>query len=184
MSTKTDLEKLSSLYDTVKLMEIHDIFKNRKMYSRMLCEMHDLLRNEFKRILPKEQTKDFILTHQMLTTVNYIEYVHLESKLRKALAIFDVYMHQIHRYIETGRIEILTTHRNNLDQPLDLDHYEWDDVDKRWEPCLDTIDKVIDRYRDKMMENYHGKNAPNSIYSIFNKIIVRYEARKKRLTEK
>lgn len=184
MSTETNFKKLKKLYSTVKLIEIPEILYMRGKYPDILYEMGDLLKNEFKRVMPPEQSKDFLIMHNMNSTISHIRYAKDETKLRRALAQYDCYLHLIHEYLETRTFKVLSSCHRRDDDTFDIWNWEWDNVYKRWEPTLDTLDKAIEMYRDKAMEWYQSEHGENLVTKGMNEIITRYEARKKRLIEK
>lgn len=173
----SDLDTLKELYERVKAIQGKDAYIHAKVFRKLTYEMCVLFDKIFDNTMGEKGGIHNPLTHQMLTSVCYFDANDTEKEFAKSLTIFDVYLHQIHKYIETQKFDKITIHLNYHQEPMRIVELEWDDVDKSWMPTLDYIDRQIKFYRDREQKD------KTNLKKVWNSIATKYEKRKVRLQQ-
>lgn len=171
------MEKLETLYQRVKSLQTSDAFLHMKLFRKTAYEMCSLFDDIFDKTMGKKGGINNPLTHQMLSSVYHLTLYDTENDFLKSLAIFDIYLHQIHAYIETQKFEKIIIHLNYHNEPIRILELEWDDVCGHWMPTLEYLDRQIEYYRDREYKDRSHKDFAK----IWGGIATKYEARKKRL---
>jgi hypothetical protein len=176
------LQELKELYEEFKSIDPQYAFIHQSLYRSKAYKMCIVFENEMNKVLPKEQSKYNPIGHQMFTAVNYLTYNTKEFDFSKSQAIFDIYLHQIHKFIETHEIKTIQIHTGYQKDPIHIFEMEWDTVENRWMATKDCIDWQIEKDRNVMMDHFKDKDTENSMYNVWKKQIEILEARKKRLS--